>query len=66
MVHYFIMALVVFIMMVFTVHAYLSAGEGMQIVQKEVANILQGRVLVGHALHNDLKVASCFELNINK
>lgn len=25
-------------------------------VQKEVADMLKGRVLVGHALHNDLKV----------
>lgn len=25
-------------------------------VQKEVADMLRGRILVGHALHNDLKV----------
>lgn len=25
-------------------------------VKKEVAEILKGRILVGHALHNDLKV----------
>ena len=28
-------------------------------VQKEVSDLLQGRVLVGHALHNDLKVCTC-------
>ena len=27
-------------------------------VQKEVSDLLQGRVLVGHALHNDLKVCT--------
>lgn len=27
-------------------------------VQKEVAELLQGRILVGHALRNDLKVTS--------
>ncbi|KAK2505412.1 hypothetical protein MC885_000619 [Smutsia gigantea] len=32
------------------------AGEGFEVVQKEVADILKGRILVGHALHNDLKV----------
>ncbi|XP_063066976.1 RNA exonuclease 4 [Engraulis encrasicolus] len=31
-------------------------GEDFKIVQKEVAEILDGRVLVGHAIHNDLKV----------
>ncbi|XP_043841141.1 RNA exonuclease 4 [Dromiciops gliroides] len=31
-------------------------GEEYQVVQKEVAELLQGRILVGHALHNDLKV----------
>lgn len=25
-------------------------------MQKEVADMLRGRILVGHALHNDLKV----------
>ncbi|XP_073078191.1 RNA exonuclease 4 isoform X3 [Manis javanica] len=30
--------------------------EDFEVVQKEVANILKGRILVGHALHNDLKV----------
>lgn len=33
-----------------------SAGEDVKTVQKEVAEILQGRTLVGHAIHNDLKV----------
>ncbi|KAL2099600.1 hypothetical protein ACEWY4_003994 [Coilia grayii] len=31
-------------------------GEDFRQVQKEVAEILEGRVLVGHAIHNDLKV----------
>lgn len=31
-------------------------GENVQLVQREVAEILQGRIVVGHALHNDLKI----------
>ncbi|XP_054455022.1 RNA exonuclease 4 [Anoplopoma fimbria] len=31
-------------------------GENLQVVQKEVAEILQGRIVVGHAIHNDLKI----------
>uniref|UniRef100_UPI00398F1167 RNA exonuclease 4 n=1 Tax=Pristiophorus japonicus TaxID=55135 RepID=UPI00398F1167 len=31
-------------------------GEAFKVVQKEVADILQGRTLVGHAVHNDLKI----------
>ncbi|NXF90782.1 REXO4 exonuclease, partial [Eubucco bourcierii] len=34
----------------------IKSGEDFQTVQKEVANILNGRILVGHALRNDLKV----------
>ncbi|XP_040819314.1 RNA exonuclease 4 isoform X2 [Ochotona curzoniae] len=34
----------------------LRNGEELGVVQKEVAAMLQGRILVGHALHNDLKV----------
>ncbi|XP_070614609.1 LOW QUALITY PROTEIN: RNA exonuclease 4 [Erythrolamprus reginae] len=34
----------------------LKAGEDFKTVQKEVADILRGRTLVGHALHNDLKI----------
>jgi RNA exonuclease 4 len=34
----------------------LHNGESFETVQKEVAEILQGRILVGHALRNDLKV----------
>ncbi|KAH0615375.1 hypothetical protein JD844_004557, partial [Phrynosoma platyrhinos] len=37
---------------------HLKAGEDFKVVQKEVASILRGRILVGHALHNDLKVQS--------
>ncbi|KAM9069514.1 RNA exonuclease 4 [Sarcophilus harrisii] len=31
-------------------------GEEYQVVQKEVAELLKDRILVGHALHNDLKI----------
>ncbi|XP_039991341.1 RNA exonuclease 4 [Xiphias gladius] len=31
-------------------------GEDVRTVQREVAEILQGRVVVGHAIHNDLKI----------
>ncbi|XP_051273474.1 RNA exonuclease 4 [Dicentrarchus labrax] len=31
-------------------------GEDVKTVQKEVAEILQGRIVVGHAIHNDLKI----------
>ena len=31
-------------------------AEKFSVVQKEVSDLLQGTVLVGHALHNDLKV----------
>ncbi|NXX43158.1 REXO4 exonuclease, partial [Tricholaema leucomelas] len=34
----------------------IKSGEDFKTVQKEVANILNGRILVGHALRNDLKV----------
>ncbi|KAJ6651835.1 hypothetical protein lerEdw1_016431, partial [Lerista edwardsae] len=34
----------------------LKTGEDFKVVQKEVADILRGRILVGHALHNDLKI----------
>lgn len=34
----------------------LVSGEQFEVVQKEVAEMLKGRILVGHALHNDLKV----------
>nr|XP_061807667.1 RNA exonuclease 4-like [Nerophis lumbriciformis] len=31
-------------------------GENVSTVRKEVAEILQGRIVVGHALHNDFKI----------
>ncbi|NXX52743.1 REXO4 exonuclease, partial [Scopus umbretta] len=34
----------------------INTGEDFNTVQKEVADILNGRILVGHALSNDLKV----------
>ncbi|XP_075181084.1 LOW QUALITY PROTEIN: RNA exonuclease 4-like [Anomaloglossus baeobatrachus] len=36
---------------------YRTAGEDYKVVQKEVSELLRGRVLVGHAIHNDLKVS---------
>lgn len=36
----------------------------MHVVQKEVAEILQGRIVVGHAIHNDLKVLCCLQINV--
>lgn len=36
---------------------YLITGENVRTVQREVAEILQGRIVVGHAIHNDLKVS---------
>ncbi|XP_054850071.1 RNA exonuclease 4-like [Eublepharis macularius] len=33
-----------------------KTGEDFKVVQKEVADILKERILVGHALHHDLKV----------
>ncbi|XP_012929297.1 RNA exonuclease 4 isoform X2 [Heterocephalus glaber] len=35
---------------------HLRQGEELEVVQSEVAEMLKGRILVGHALHNDLKV----------
>ncbi|XP_073681049.1 RNA exonuclease 4 [Garra rufa] len=36
--------------------ADIANGEDIKTVQKEVAEILKGRILVGHAVHNDLKI----------
>lgn len=38
-------------------------GEDVHVVQKEVADILQGRIVVGHAIHNDLKVLCRLKIN---
>ncbi|OAY85136.1 RNA exonuclease 4 [Ananas comosus] len=35
---------------------HMKKAKEFWIVQKQVADIIQGRILVGHALHNDLKV----------
>lgn len=35
---------------------HLETGEDFDVVQAEVANLLRGRILVGHALKNDLAV----------
>ncbi|KAM4876768.1 RNA exonuclease 4 [Thomomys bottae] len=34
----------------------LKQGEKLEVVKREVAEMLKGRILVGHAVHNDLKV----------
>lgn len=39
-----------------TVKNFSFTGEEVKIVQSEVAEILKGRIVVGHAIHNDLKV----------
>jgi len=39
--------------------AYVTAAKKFWVVQKEVAELIKGRILVGHALHNDLKVGGC-------
>lgn len=49
----------------------ISAGEDVMIVRKEVAEIVQGRIIVGHAIHNDLKVHLVYfffsgEFNVSK
>jgi RNA exonuclease 4 len=36
----------------------LQKGEKLWTVQKEVAELIKGHILVGHALRNDLKVSS--------
>ncbi|XP_041048840.1 RNA exonuclease 4 [Carcharodon carcharias] len=36
--------------------ADMKNGEDFKVVQREVADILEGRTLVGHAVHNDLKI----------
>jgi RNA exonuclease 4 len=36
----------------------LRKGEKLWTVQKEVAELIKGHILVGHALRNDLKVSS--------
>lgn len=36
--------------------SFCSSGERLEVIQQEVADLLKGRILVGHALHNDLKV----------
>uniref|UniRef100_A0A8C7XUM8 RNA exonuclease 4 n=1 Tax=Oryzias sinensis TaxID=183150 RepID=A0A8C7XUM8_9TELE len=35
---------------------HIKNGEDVHVVQKEVSEILQGRIVVGHAIHNDLKI----------
>jgi hypothetical protein len=36
--------------------SYVTVAKEFWAVQKEVAELIKGRILVGHALHNDLKV----------
>ena len=46
------------VLMILFVVFLLIIGVDYKIVQKEVSDILKKRILVGHALHNDLKVIS--------
>lgn len=34
----------------------LQKGESFKVVQREISELIKGRILVGHAVHNDLKV----------
>ena len=45
---------------------YIHIAEEFNVVQKEVSDLLQGRVLVGHALHNDLKVHNYVLMHITQ
>ena len=45
----------------YTTLFYYTAAKDFPVVQKDVAELITGRVLVGHALHHDLKVVR--ELN---
>lgn len=36
--------------------SFVSQGKEFAVVQKEVGEILQGRILVGHAIQHDLQV----------
>jgi len=40
-------------------------AEEFSVVQKEVSDLLQGRILVGHALRNDLKVSTYVRMHGN-
>ena len=37
---------------------YDTTAKDFSIVQKDIAELITGRVLVGHALHHDLKVVT--------
>jgi hypothetical protein len=39
--------------------SHVTAAKEFWVVQMEVAELIKGRILVGHALHNDLKVGVC-------
>ena len=39
-----------------------STARPFEEVQKKVANLIEGKILVGHAVHNDLKVPNWFLL----
>lgn len=40
----------------------ITAAKEFWAVQKQVAELIKGRILVGHALHNDLKVVNNVDL----
>lgn len=43
---------------------YNTAAKDFWVVQKDVAELIKGRILVGHALHHDLKVVNDHNLII--
>lgn len=44
----------------------MHAAKDFMTVQKKVAELIKGKILVGHALHNDLKVCHiCLEAYIS-
>jgi RNA exonuclease 4 len=41
-------------------------GEDFKVVQQRVADLLKDRILVGHALHNDMKVCKLMHMYVSK
>ena len=46
----------------YTTLFYDTAAKDFSVVQKDVAELITGRVLIGHALHHDLKVIRVMNL----
>lgn len=56
-----------FMLMMMILHkfslSFVSQGKEFAVVQKEVGEILQGRILVGHAIQHDLQVHEYIHLH---